>query len=447
MCVGFLLAVGCGDKPGAGNDEVGTTDAGTSSNDTNTEVGTEAGDSTSATETVGTDSVTTAATDDTTSNDENADEGPQTKFDIGTVPDTGFMNCGEGGGDSEFSYLWAANSQEGTITKLETATVTEVGRFLVHPNGPAGSPSRTSVSLSGNVAVANRSGGVSKVYANSADCQESNGVPGLQTSDSAAYLPWGQEECLAWHTPFGYQSQRPVAWTHGEFNQGTCGYDNEKLWTSGNNGNGQIDILLLDGDDGTVDDMVSIPTGPNTLDDDFFGIYGGAVDGDDNFWGSQLGGERMVKVNRADLSYEIIYTPGYGGWYGMTVDVDGMVWLCGYEAARYDPMTESWASAQVGGGAGCMADAAENGLLWLGGGGSVVGVDRETLQVVKTCAADSYGISIDYEGYVWAVAYGSTATKIDPETCQTWSYNGLVGAYTYSDMTGYALSNAGTPSG
>ena len=26
-------------------------------------------------------------------------------------------------------------------------------------------------------------------------------------------------------------------------------------------------------------------------------------------------------------------------------------------------------------------------------------------------------------------------------------YGGLVGAYTYSDMTGYALSNAGTPSG
>ncbi|MFV8749598.1 hypothetical protein ACNOYE_03485 [Nannocystaceae bacterium ST9] len=442
LTMGLLLASGCGDNP-SGDDEVGTAEtSSTTSNDGATEAGTSTADSAES----GSDSGSDATDAPTTTNDDNADEGPQTKFDIGIVPDTGFMNCQDGGGDAEFSYLWAANSSQGTISKLETATVTEVGRYIVRPDSN-GSPSRTSVSLSGNVAVANRSGGVAKIYANPDHCDESNGMPGLQTSNSSAFLPWGQEECLAWYTPFGYQSQRPVAWTRGDFNQGTCTYDNEKVWTSGNNQNGQIDILLLNGDDGSVEDMVSIPTGPNTLDDDYYGIYGGAVDGDDNFWGSQLGGERMVKVNRADLSYEIVYTPGYGGWYGMTVDVDGMVWLCGYEAARYDPMSQSWATAQVGGSAGCMADANENGLLWMGGGPSVVGVDRETLAVVKTCAADSYGISIDFEGYVWAVAYGSTATKIDPETCQTWSYNGLVGAYTYSDMTGYALSNAGTPSG
>lgn len=48
-------------------------------------------------------------------------------------------------------------------------------------------------------------------------------------------------------------------------------------------------------------------------------------------------------------------------------------------------------------------------------------------------AAGSYGISIDFEGYVWAVASGSTASKIDPVTGQF--------------LTGYALSNVGTPSG
>jgi len=48
---------------------------------------------------------------------------------------------------------------------------------------------------------------------------------------------------------------------------------------------------------------------------------------------------------------------------------------------------------------------------------------------------------------VWAVAFGKNATKLDPQTGQTWTYSGLVGAYTYSDMTGYALTNVGTPSG
>ena len=437
--------LGCGDTPGNA-DEVGGTQESSTTQDSGTEVGNETGSGTaeSSDSATTTTTATTDATTDATTSD-SAESGPQTKFDIGTVPDTGFMNCG--GGDSEFSYLWAANSDQGTISKIDTKTVTEVGRYIVRPDSN-GSPSRTSVSLSGNVVVANRSGGVTKIYANPDLCQESNGTPGIQTSNSAAFLPWGQEECVAWHTPFGYISQRPVAWTAGDFNQGTCQYDNEEVFTSGNNQDGHIDILVLDGEDGSVKETVAVPTGGNGLGSDYYGIYGGAVDGDGNFWGTQLGGARMVKVVRADMSYQVINTPGAGSWYGMTVDSDGMVWLCSSTVARYDPMTQSWAQANVGGYTGCMADASENGLLWMSNGSGVIGVNRDTLQVEKTCNGNgSYGVSIDFEGYVWAVAYGTLATKWDPTTCESWSYNGLVGAYTYSDMTGYALSNAGTPSG
>ena len=97
-----------------------------------------------------------------------------------------------------------------------------------------------------------------------------------------------------------------------------------------------------------------------------------------------------------------------------------------------------------------MADVGEDGLLWQAHSGiqGVVGVNRDTLQVEKMWpAGGAYGISIDFEGYVWAVAFGTTASKIDPDTGEFWTYNGLVGAYTYSDMTGFALSNVGTPSG
>ncbi|MFV8749599.1 hypothetical protein ACNOYE_03490 [Nannocystaceae bacterium ST9] len=447
--VATVGALGCGDNPPSGDDEVGNDSPDTGLTQDGTADGN--GESASGTADNGTADDTTSNPTDSTADDatdstgNDGNEGPQTKFDIGIVPDTGFMNCGDGG-DAEFSYLWAANSEQGTISKIETGSVTEVGRFIVRPDS-AGSPSRTSVSLSGNVAVANRNGGVTKIYANPDNCQESNGTPGIQTSDSSAFLPWGQEECVAWYTPFGYTSQRPVAWSKGEFNQGTCDYDNEEVWTSGHSG-GTIDIIVMDGDDGSVTELIEVPTGGNSLSADFFGIYGGAVDGDNNFWGTQLGGARMIKVNRSDMSYEIISTPGAGSWYGMTVDVDGMVWLCSSTVARYDPMTQSWAQNSVGGYTGCMADAGENGLLWMSTGSGIVGVDRETLQVAKSCPGNgSYGVSIDFEGYVWAVAYGSLATKWDPETCESWSYNGLVGAYTYSDMTGYALANSGTPSG
>lgn len=374
--------------------------------------------------------------------------GSGVKWDVNAVPD-GHLNCGSGGGDFEFSYLWAANSTQGTISKIDTKTVTEVGRFVVRPDS-AGSPSRTSVSLSGHVAVANRNGGVTKIYADEQFCQESNGVPGIQTSTNNVALAWGEEECVAWYKPMAYASQRPVAWGAGTFNQGTCQWQDEELWTSGNNQNGFIDVYVLDGDTGDTKEMVSIPTGGASLISDFYGIYGGAVDGNGDFWGSQLGSSgRLVRVNRSDMTWDVFPTPAIGAhWYGMTVDSEGFVWLCSSSAGRFDPETETWQTASVGGYTGCMADAGENGLLWMSTGSGVVGINRDTLQVEKTWpTGGSYGVSIDFEGYVWTVAYGNNAHKVDPATGQVWTYGGLVGAYTYSDMTGYALSNAGTPSG
>jgi hypothetical protein len=370
-----------------------------------------------------------------------SDDGSDHKFDTLSVPDAAF-NCGSGGGndDPDFSYLWAANSTQGTISKIDTQTVMELGRYIVRPDSN-GSPSRTSVSLSGHVAVANRSGGVTKVYADEQFCEESNGMPGIQTSNSNQFLPWGTEECIAWHKPMQYASQRPVAWGMGNFNEGSCYYEDEELWTSATQGQ-VIDVFVLDGDDGTTLEMVTIQ-GVNA---GFYGIYGGAVDGNGDFWGTQLGGGQLIRVNRDDMTYDTWPCPA--GGYGMTVDSDGYVWTCSYQVGRFDPNTETWQTAQVGGSSGCMADAGEDGLLWMAtGGANVIGVNRDTLQVEKTWqTGGTYGISIDYEGYVWAVAYGSTASKVDPETGQFWTYNGLVGAYTYSDMTGYALTNVGSPS-
>ncbi len=364
------------------------------------------------------------------------------KWDVLGVPDSS-EQCGGLNDDFEFSFLWAANSSQGTISKIETKTVTEVGRYVVRPDSQ-GSPSRTSVSLSGHVAVANRNGGVTKVYADEQFCEESNGMPGIQTSVNNQYLPWGTEECIAWHTPMNYQSQRPVAWGLGE--QSGCSYVNEELWTSGTNNAGFIDIYKLDGEDGSTIEMIQVPTNGNGLVASFYGIYGGAVDGNGDFWGSQLSQGTLVRVNRDDMTYDL--WPMAASGYGMTVDSEGYVWTCSSTVARFDPNTETWATANVGGQAGCMADAEEDGLLWMSSGNNVIGVNRDTLVVEKTWqTGGTYGISIDFEGYVWAVAYGSTASKVDPVTGQFWTYNGLVGAYTYSDMTGYALSNVGSPSG
>jgi hypothetical protein len=370
-------------------------------------------------------------------------------FDVGAMPDGGGEGfcmpgmSGNGKGRPEFSYLWACNSTQGTISKIDTQTVTEVARYYTRPD-QQGSPSRTSVSLSGHVAVANRSGGITKFWATEDKCTESNGMAGIQTSLGNAPLPWDQEECRAWHIPFNYDSQRPVAWAPGTWNSTTCEWENEMLWTAGRYGLVNTEVVLIDGDAGVVVDTVNIPG----LKSDQYGLYGGAVDSEGNFWTTGwASGNHLVRVDIDTMAFTVWPGPSVvssSHWYGMTVDTNGYVWNCASRVARFDPGTELWTVSNElpNWHAGCMADSNPNGLLWLGGNG-VVGIDRNSFAIVHQWPTPtSYGVSIDFFGYVWAVN-GNGAHRVDPASGAITSYNGLTGAYTYSDMTGYALNTVG----
>jgi hypothetical protein len=364
------------------------------------------------------------------------------KFDI-RFPDVSTA-CGGvgggGGGTADFSYIWVANSTEGTVSKINTQTLVEEGRYIVRADG-IGSPSRTSVNLNGDMAVANRSSGVTKIYARPEDCPDP-----ANTSTGGGDIKAWQDGCIAWFTPFNYASQRPVAWTQGEFDEATCRYENTKLWTSG--ANASIDVILIDGETGVVEQTIPIPGVAAS----YYGIYGAAVDSEGNFWGSQLGLGSLVRVKLSDFSVSV--WPMNQSGYGMTVDSKGRPWTCSSALARFDPVTETWAANTTAGasGGGCMVDAA--GILWVGGydanfAYNLVGIDAETLALSQTIPLPNYakGISIDFEGNVWAVSYAADAYRVDPASGQIDTFTGLVGPYTYSDMTGFALSQAGGPAG
>jgi len=54
----------------------------------------------------------------------------------------------------------------------------------------------------------------------------------------------------------------------------------------------------------------------------------------------------------------------------------------------------------------------------------------------------SKGMSVDVDGYIWAVPDAQNrAYRVDPEDLSYEQIGGLVGAYTYSDMTGGALNS------
>ena len=353
-------------------------------------------------------------------------------FDLNMQPDIP-LDCnkdGGGGGDPDQSYIWISNSNEGTISKINTVTMVEEGRYLTRP-GTNGNPSRTSVNFNGDVAVANREGGVTKIFARPQDCPD----PTNTSTGPDDVKPW-PDGCIDWYIPFPYSSQRPIAWTQGTYNKDTCRYDETKVWTSGYNTS--VDVLLIDGDSGTVDSTIAI----GGIDPGEFGFYGGAVDGESNFWASQIGNGHLLRVNRETLAWDTWLTPTYA--YGITVDHLGQVWTCHNNAARFDPMTETWDIAMdVGGNGGCMEDG--EGTLWIANN-PIVGVDIMTMEVVQTIDLPHYvhGISIDFEGNVWAPAiFDNRAYRVNPTNGSFNSVTGLNNPYTYSDMTGFALSIAG----
>jgi hypothetical protein len=384
---------------------------------------------------------------DPSDGDGDPSDGDGPKFDLAPIGDAslGGGGCGQGGGGIvEFSYIYISNTTEGTLSKLNTQTMVEEARYRTRPDG-FGSPSRTSVSLSGDVVVANRNGGLTKVYARIGDCEDTNGVPGIQTSSGKNnVLAWGEEECVAWYTPFPqFTSQRPVAWTAGEYEPETCTYTNQKVWSAGL-GNGLVEVVRVNGDTGELEAAIPIPG----LKAGWLGPYGGVVDGDSGFWFMTYVATFPLVHVYEDLSYEVHTAPDGTNPYGITIDHHGRIWVATDIGGtlRFDPQTQQW--DQLPGVTGLGIQEHPDGYMWMGTYPTkgIQAIDVETMELgpfipLPQAGNQTKGVSVDFYGYVWLVDMVSSAFRIDPDTLQYEVYDQLNMPYTYSDMTGWALSN------
>jgi len=456
LLVGLITAmasVGCGDEPPEQTSSGGVTSLDSlSAGSSDTAASPTSADSTAAGS--ATASPTASATDTGPPDDGGTATG-SVSFDVGVIPDGGGSSCGGGkGGRVDFSYIWVANSTQNAVSKINTQSMIEEGRYLVHPG--SGNPSRTSVSLSGDVAVANRNGGITKLYANHDDCVESNGVAGLQTSSGGGdVLPWDQEECRAWYTPMAYTTQRPLAWSPGTFDPVACAWEGQMLWTAAAQSgvSGSVVVTVLDGETGAIDAEIPMPE----IAIGFYGPYGAAFDTNGDFWfvdaGNDGPSQELVRVDAVTLDYDIWMTPSVSP-YGFTVDTLGRPWIAGYAGgvARFDPITETFQVNDTITGLGIQEDA--NGVMWMAhypwSYEGVIAIDRDTMAVLDQIDLPSSlakGVSIDFYGNVWVVDQGTSAFRIDPATMTIDTFTGLVGPYTYSDMTGWGLSSVSNPEG
>jgi hypothetical protein len=393
------------------------------------------------------------------------------KLDIVGEADAGghVGDCGgEGGGrgqddETAFSIIWIANSTEGTVSKVDTVTAIELARYETGPDDP--DPSRTSVNLFGDVAIANRSGSVVKIAAdidNCVDLDQDGAITTSQGSDDV--LPWGTDECVRWYHDVGFAGgggnsnqggPRAIAWDAGEQGPDGCPTD-PKLWVGWRNQpEAAVRIRRLDGETGAALGEVD---GPDWDQQWGHGTYGGATDKHRDFWGLGSSGT-LIRVDAETLAVDRWDNPEPNRvLYGIALDQLGDPWLGGWDGSlwRFDVASQSWEDHGQVGEPGRLRGLAldPDGHAWIAGNDPCGLIRYDTVngqpvaaQIELPGCEEPVGVSIDSNGFVWVVDRGAElAYKVDPDTQSvTATVEGLVDPYTYSDMTGAGLDLVANP--
>ena len=233
--------------------------------------------------------------------------------------------------------------------------------------------------------------------------------------------------------------------------------DDSKLWIGwGSMATGSAIVRRLDGMTGETEFEVTI--------DDWVGewghgIYGGAVDGDRNFWGLGTWGT-MIRIDA--VTQEVTRwdsTAGNTVIYGIAMDADGKPWFGGWlgDIWHFDPGTGQFENKGETAGSwvhrGLAID--PEGHAWIAGNDpcgllrydTVAGELIDNAIELPGCLRP-VGVSIDADSAVWVVDQeANRAYKVDPTDYSVETVEGLVMPYTYSDMTGMGLKLVQSESG
>ncbi len=349
-------------------------------------------------------------------------------------------------------FIWIANTGEGSVSKFDTRTFEELGRYMTGPAGTGNDPSRTSVNSFGDVYVGNRNGAsVTRISVLGEMCEDHNQDGASTTSDGTSMLPWGEDDCVMWHTNLGTRTAgrgrvvRAVAAQDVEQADGTV---DQFVWVGAHE---DRRVFKLNGLTGEVLFHVDVPIRP----------YGFALDGKGQLWIASQDRAQIASIDTNNCSAgacsaQVVRLPSRG--YGITVDTKQRIWIGGPFITRYTPETgeivqepaATGAMAEIGGMAhGIAADA--NGWIWAAG--FQMGVIRlnadnpsERTTVRDTSGYENKGVAVDTDGKIWSIARtqsraivmtpgpGLNDVTVNPDVATSIKF-----PYTYSDMTGVQL--------
>jgi len=362
-------------------------------------------------------------------------------------------------------YLWVSNSAEGTVSKIDTEALAEVGRYAVGLNESRADPSRTSVDLIGDVFIGNRNtnygdpgmSSLTKIAAEKERCVDRNGNGAIDTSagpndvyprSDGGVVPEGQstDECVLWtrgfddtdpthlDTSYGCNGMRAVAATA---ETGDNYEVNGHVWVGcygaydGTNITGGPAVYKLHGNTGDLLEEYKL-SGCHP--------YGFFLDKDKRLWTACRDGwgwaidEGVAWIDTGNGAEHFMPDePGLTDGpnpYGFALDGEGRVWITKYEGwvYRYTPGTEpdltggTWEGLSVTDAFRGMAvdkdgfvwavDTTDDAVIYLidpdlfPDPSSILGNyylgDDDTGGSVH--ARDGVGVAVDFSGHVWGIS-------------------------------------------
>jgi len=383
----------------------------------------------------------------------------------------------------DVSFVWVANTAEGTVSKIEPRVGVEAGRYLSalpasglppplqacsEDDSTGNCPSRTAVDLRGDVWVANRAfgrqGSLTKILAAGCPDRNDDGVittsrdvdgNGMIDRSDPEEFPGVDDECLALTVAIGGEDAKPRGLAVDPFLPEHYG----SVWVGAYE---ERRLYRVHGDDGHVLEQVDLPIHP----------YGAVMTADRLLWVTSLGGvdDSIVSVDsvtsRVGTEVPIRSHRGCKGGYGISVDGKARIWIGGWlcEAAfRYDPAEDVWRTFDLGGQGwtrGITVDG--RGRVWVAHS-HVAFFPNEIVGRVSSFSAEdggdrqdydlpdgleTIGVGVDADQRIWAVSFSSdNAIRIDPDSGETLSVKVGPHPYTYSDFTGFGLRTFTAPFG
>jgi len=341
---------------------------------------------------------------------------------------------------STLPFIWVANSAENTVSKINTETGCELGRYRTGPGTELGTPaegvpsaenpSRTTVDINGDVWVGNRQSNTAiKIALTPTD---TNGDGTISTSqDTNGNCLIEPDEVLAWGTDEAILLRIKVDTGPRAL---AINADNN-VWIGGSSGK---TMRLYDNTTGTQIKEIPIERS----------CYGALIDSNGTLWISNDGEDSLTRVDDPTGNHSITYIDATDGTvYGIGIDQEGFIYTSGWEEnlfRKLDPATNTWLySVPIsGGGWGRGVSVGLDGDIWVAQSGADKitrhnAADGSLIATIPVGGGPT-GVATAKDGKIWVSNLKSNnVMRVDPATnAVDFTQEGHLGPYNYSDMTG-----------